>query len=620
MTSAARLGESLGNALANPGYYLPLASGVIIGLYGFVWIIKKVRKSFKEEEWKKQATVVRRDRDAKIENFLREHKGIKLSEERKRYIINLPAVKLVEHIRAKKISAVEALITYIQRAATVGRELGLIADVNFEAAYRQAEEIDLRIYQGRITNEQLLLGLPISIKDQIAVKGALQTIGITSLTSYLVGHDSDIVAVLKSKGAIPFVLSNSAQGLSAYDTNNCLWGTAINPWNRKKTPGGSSGGEAGLVASRCSPCGIGSDITGSIRLPAAFCGAYGFKPTQRRVSLMGVYNVVPGLSDIQFSLGPICRSMDDIVLLMRSLFGNFTDTYVYNLPFNELAYNNTSRIKIAYMVDNSYFETAPIIKTVITDIVEKMAKKGYDMIPIRFDLMKELTEIGYTLLYNSGWVENINNLLKGEAMDKYSYQLTTLRYSSRWCNTLLAWFRGFTGESRLNSLSTYFKDLKRTEQLDLVARFNQLKGDYIRYLRANRLEAIICPVFPTTAPNLTNTTNLLYFGQFLTAFNYLDMPAGTVPITLNTSLDYTSKTNDSLTRYLAETMKDSINLPIGIQVAALPNQDELCLRVMKEIDGFYSFDINTSSTVVDQIDVSMILNDRVDEKTRAKVA
>jgi fatty acid amide hydrolase len=606
MTSASRLGESLGNALANPSYYLPLTGGAIVGLCGILWIVKKIKKSLKENEWLQQALIVRMDRDVKIESFIREYRDFKISEERKKYILSLSAVKLVEQIRTKKISAKEALLTYIFRAATIGKELGLIADVNFESAYRQAEEIDLRIQQNRVTNEQFLLGLPISIMDQIAVKGALQTIGITSLTSYLVGHDSDIVALLRNKGAIPFVLSNVSQGAFAYNTSNNLWGSAFNPWNRKKSLGGSS--EAGLIAARCSPCGIGSDISGNLRLSAAFCGAYSFKPSQKRISINGVYNIQPGITDIQYSLGPISRSMDDIVLMMRSLFGNFNDVNVYNLPFNEVLYNDLKSIKIAYIVDNSFFETAPAIKAIITDIIEKLIKKGYDLIPIRFDLLKELVETGNTILFNSGGLESINNLLKGETLDKYYHQMMSLRYSSSWYRRFMLYITNLTGETRMSDMSTYFRDLSRSDYLQLNAKFQQLRADYIKYLRANRLEVILCPVFPTAAVGLNDINYLEYFNQFLTAFNYLDMPAGTVPITLNTSLDYTSKTNDYLSKYLREAMKDSVNLPIGIQVISLPNHDEMCLRLMKEIDGFYNFDEHLASSVVDQIDVSLILD------------
>jgi fatty acid amide hydrolase len=604
MTSAYRFGETIGIVLINPRYYFTVAVGAIAGILSLSCIIKKISKALKESEWDKQAAIVRKDRDVKIENFMREHREIKITEERKRYILSLTAVKLIEQIKARKVSAVEALLVYINRAATIGKELSLIADVDFEAAYRQAEEVDLKLHQNKVTDDLTLLGLPISIKDHIAVKGALLTAGFTSQSNYLIGNDSDIVAVLRSKGAIPFVISNVPQGMLTFETSNRLWGNAMNPWNRKRTTGGSSGGEAGLVASKCSPCGIGSDILGSIRLPSAFCGIYGFKPTLKRISLLGVHSYAPGFPEVQYSLGPMCRSIEDIALILRNLFGHFSDTTVYNEPFNEVVYNDTNNIKIAYMVDNAFFETAPVIKETITDVAEKLMKKGYDMIPVRFDIVRELIETGNILVANSEGLENIEQALQGEAIAHYYYNLLYLRRSSNWCISFIAFMKNLMGEHRLAHTTKAFKKISRKDYIDHIAKFNQLKNDYIKFLIANRYEAIICPVFPTPASHLNTGFEIFNLNQFICLFNYLDMPAGVVPITLNTSQEYTSKVNDSLTTFMKDTMKESINLPIAIQVASLPNRDEICLRVMKDIDSFYSFDINVANNVVDLLAVS----------------
>ena len=136
-----------------------------------------------------------------------------------------------------------------------------------------------------MTNESLpvLKGVPVSIKDHITVKNIPNTLGFTSLTNNKKNFDSLIVKVLISQGAIPFVSSNIPQGIFNIDSSNSLWGKAENPWNRTKVVGGSSGGEAALVASRSSPFGIGSDVGGSIRIPSTFCGVYGFKPTSLRI-------------------------------------------------------------------------------------------------------------------------------------------------------------------------------------------------------------------------------------------------------------------------------------------------------------------------------------------------
>jgi fatty acid amide hydrolase len=562
--------------------------------------------------WEKEASIVRRDRDVRIESFLREHRDFELPNDRKRYILSLSASELVRQIKSRSITAVEALLTYIHRTVRLGRELSLIADINFDAAVRMAQDIDQRIKEKEITDDLILLGLPISIKDHMGVKGCLMTAGFTSRSNYLVGEDCDLVAVLKSKGAIPFVMSNTSLGMFAFESFNRLWGNSMNPWHKKKTTGGSSGGEAGLVASRCSPCGIGSDVGGSIRQPAAFCGIYGFKPTSKRVSLQGVYNNLTGLYSTQFSLGPMCRSIDDIALLLRAMFGNFSDPTVYNLPYNEVLYNDARKIKIAYMTDTNYYETAPVIKSLLTEIAEKLMKKGHELVPIRFEMVNEIVEIGSLLLFNSGGIEDILKTLNGEEPDPYDYNFIYLRYSSNWWIRFLNHFTKITQGHRIAKMGSYLKNITQIEYSELCAKLKKLRDDYYKFLQVNNIEAIICPVFPTPATNLNSGDILESFGHFVSMFNYLDMPAGTVPLILNTNLDYESRHNDNFTKHLTETLKDSVNLPVAIQVAALPNQDEMCLRIMKDIDSFYSFDLNIGNTIIDKLDIELYSGDKVD--------
>jgi Asp-tRNA(Asn)/Glu-tRNA(Gln) amidotransferase A subunit family amidase len=138
-------------------------------------------------------------------------------------------------------------------------------------------------------------------------------------------EDSILVSLLKSAGAIPFCRSNVPQCLMLPESDNAIWGTSANPWHRGRTPGGSSGGEAALVAARASPLGIGTDIGGSIRIPAHCCGVYGFKPTPARISSRGIAVPRPGGVSGQIAVksvaGPIARCVSDIALVMRAWLG-----------------------------------------------------------------------------------------------------------------------------------------------------------------------------------------------------------------------------------------------------------------------------------------------------------
>ena len=128
-----------------------------------------------------------------------------------------------------------------------------------------------------------LFGIPISIKDSFDVEGLATTFGLMSRANST-PVESPLVKCLKNSGMIPFVKTNVPQLLMTFETNNNLWGRSLNPWNRERTVGGSSGGEAALIAVRGSPLGIGSDVGGSLRIPAEYNGVFTLKPSSKRIS------------------------------------------------------------------------------------------------------------------------------------------------------------------------------------------------------------------------------------------------------------------------------------------------------------------------------------------------
>ena len=147
-----------------------------------------------------------------------------------------------------------------------------------------AEQRDQQLAKARAAGTQeslgLFFGVPISIKDQIEEANKTLSVGSTWMMShYIAKKDATIVRMLKEQGAIPMVRGNLPQFVFVGFTNNKIYGMALNPFDQERTCSGSSGGDTGLVAANCVPFGIGTDIGGSIRGPAAACGIIGFKPT-----------------------------------------------------------------------------------------------------------------------------------------------------------------------------------------------------------------------------------------------------------------------------------------------------------------------------------------------------
>lgn len=160
-------------------------------------------------------------------------------------------------------------------------------------------------------------GLPVSVKDHVNVAGLRSTLGYCCLADNICQRDAVIVKALKDAGAIIFVKTTMPVTGMAIETVSQLWGRTTNGFNRSLVSGGSSGGEGALVGMRGSPMGIGTDIAGSIRVPCAFNGLYGIRPSTRRLSYEGVTSNTSGGRAIAAAVGPMCHSIRDVELVCQ---------------------------------------------------------------------------------------------------------------------------------------------------------------------------------------------------------------------------------------------------------------------------------------------------------------
>jgi Asp-tRNA(Asn)/Glu-tRNA(Gln) amidotransferase A subunit family amidase len=196
-------------------------------------------------------------------------------------------------MRKGKLSCERIMLAFCRRSHELGR-LGVnaVTEELYDEALATARALDISGILLAKEEDPLkpLLGLPVSIKDSVDQEGCFSSCGLARLVhpEKRSKKDSVVVSLLRDAGAIPFVRTNTPQLLMMAETDNFVWGRTDNPWNTKRTPGGSSGGEAALVSLRASPLGLGSDIGGSIRIPSSFCGLTGFKPSPGRISRKGM--------------------------------------------------------------------------------------------------------------------------------------------------------------------------------------------------------------------------------------------------------------------------------------------------------------------------------------------
>jgi Asp-tRNA(Asn)/Glu-tRNA(Gln) amidotransferase A subunit family amidase len=219
---------------------------------------------------------------------------------------------LIGLMRSREVSPVEVVEAHLRRIEKLNPQLNAIVtlaeDAMDNARHAEANPTDNPLY-----------GLPITVKDTIDTTGLRTTAGSRARANHIPSVDAPAVARLKAAGAIVLGKTNTPEMAVPYETNNELFGQTNNPHARHLTCGGSSGGEAAAIAACLSPAGIGSDLSGSIRVPAHFCGITGLKPTAGRVPMEGHTPAASGSLSLGACIGPMSRHVEDLALLFRVL-------------------------------------------------------------------------------------------------------------------------------------------------------------------------------------------------------------------------------------------------------------------------------------------------------------
>jgi fatty acid amide hydrolase len=512
----------------------------------------------------------------------------KVSEEKTAEILSLKVHELVEGLNNKTLTSMEVLSVYISRCIDQGRRLNLSAEELFHDAIT-------RIFS--IPASGLLLGVPISIKDEIFQENCSSSGGVVWLSESKDPNDSILVSLLRKQGALPFVRGNAMQLMMWFETTNNLYGTAQNPWDTKRTPGGSSGGDAGLVASRCCPIAIGSDIAGSIRIPSAFCGVYGFKPSSRRITSMDCVATHPkGSCPLEFvvkaSYGPIGRCVEDLSLVLRSWWRSElweNDDAVIPLSFNEEEYKKEGKLRIGYFEYNQVFECAQVVKNVVQETVQKLQELGHEMVPVNTNMIPRAAELFIRATYaipGSYMMEE----LQGED-PAWTYMKSYYQAKSSIFDSLFRMKCFLTGHWRLAYYLKFAKQSTFSELCEISRGISEFKFEFGQYWNELGLDAIVCPIWPLVAPLHRTTVKIAPAFSYSFLWNLLDYPAGVVPVRqVQEGEDiYDSKERDSFVKVAKEIMSGSVGLPVSIQVIGKPYEDEKTLRLMKVVEKIHQF-------------------------------
>lgn len=273
------------------------------------------------------------------------------------------ATTLASKIANREITSLYATETYITHLKKVNSKINCLVENRFDEALKEAKIIDTTIKQNRMKHKKLL-GVPISMKESFDITGMKTTGGLIHLKNAVRDKDAEVVARLKSEGAIILGKTNTSALCFCQESDNKLYGRTNNPWDLTKTAGGSSGGEAALIAVGGAAAGIGSDIGGSIRFPSHFNGVIGFKSGHHQVSQDGSFPKaeIP-LQERMLGIGPITKSVQDAKIIYnliakqpasRRNLTNFTITFLPRMNYPMSDETEAMLTRVQKQVENEF--------------------------------------------------------------------------------------------------------------------------------------------------------------------------------------------------------------------------------------------------------------------------
>lgn len=252
---------------------------------------------------------------------------------------------LAKAIQTKQLSAQEVMAAHLARLEVVNPRLNAVTQLAPDAL-AQARQADHDLAQGIVRGP--LHGVPFTVKDVFATTQFASPLD-QRLRQWLPTSDATVITRLRTAGAILLAKTNCPPNGSGSDTENAICGRTRNPHDQERTPGGSSGGEAALIAAGASPFGLGSDVRGGLRVPAHYCGIATLKPTSGRVPNTGAYNQPGGLSDARTQSGPLARSVEDLAFLLPIIAGvDYQDAGVVPMPWRNPTAVQPAKLRVAY--------------------------------------------------------------------------------------------------------------------------------------------------------------------------------------------------------------------------------------------------------------------------------
>ena len=436
--------------------------------------------------------------------------------------------KLAKAIHHKEITSEELVQRCLHRIAEVNPKLNAVVQLAADTALARAKEADVALARGEIWG--VLHGVPMTIKDSLDTAGVISTGGTPGRTKFVPQKDATVVARLKEAGAILLGKTNTPELTLSFDTDNQIYGRTNNPYDVTRSPGGSSGGAAAIVACGGAPFDIGSDYGGSIRLPSHFCGVAGIKPTSGRVPRTG--HIIPyaaGAADAYQQIGPIARTVADLTLLLPIIAGpDWQDPTIVPMPWYDPHEVDLKHLRVAFHTDNGTMTPIPEIRQSVRRVAEALEQHVAAVAEKRPERLEETWEL-WSCLHQADGGKGVRDLLRQAGTEPEASEETAV-----------------SGE----------------EFGDRIRKVDQFRSQMLSFMA--HYDLIICPPNANVALKHGTTDDHFAGFSYTATYNITGWPGAVVR---------------------AGTSSDG--LPIGVQIVGRPWREDVVLAVAQFVEDVF---------------------------------
>ncbi len=462
------------------------------------------------------------------------------------------ATALAAAIRAGELTAREVVEAHIALLERVNPSLNAIVMDRYAEARAEADAADERVAAAKDRAAlPSLLGVPVTIKESIALAGMANCAGLMARAEHRCPETATAAQRLVDAGAIPLGVTNTSELCMWIESNNRVYGRTHNAYDRTRIAGGSSGGEGAAVGSGGSPLGLGSDVGGSIRGPAAFNGVFGHKPSQGLVPMTATYPPVGAGTEVERMVanGPLVRRAEDLMPALRLLSGpDGLDPSMREVELGDPADVTLDGLRVVISDDAFVSPIARELLAARERAAGALAAAGARVERVSMRSMRSVIEPFLTSLGDGD--STLQELLVGEGVDPATWMSLLRRGGPHTVPTRL-----LLGAERLSARSSTKRAQKMIEAGRAFAReVAETIGDGV----------LLHPPYPNVAPRHGRTVGRLWWVHPMLVFNLAAVPVTQVPLGLG-----------------------SAGLPLGVQVAAAPDRDHVSIAVALELERVF---------------------------------